>query len=343
MFDSGSFPSPWGERVSNEREAALQSVAARQFGVLTRGQLLSLGVGARTIDRWTSSGRLLRLHRGVYATASHPASWGRSVLAGVLACGPGAVASGRTAARLADLEGTWGDKVCVLVPGRRWPRPPGVDVRRTLDLPAIDIRRAAIPTTTIARTLIELAADVRPLDLEIALDDAIRRGLVDASDVLGRLDALGSTGRRGTAALRRMLDVRHHGPTADSGGEIALSRLLVDRGLPPPVARFRVHDRRSAFVAEVDLAYPDLRVALEFDGYRFHTGRLRWERDVQRENALLDLGWTVRRFSAADLRRPRRTAETVRTAMAQAAAAAQRSTIAPKPAIRGGQPRKGQS
>jgi predicted transcriptional regulator of viral defense system len=83
--------------------SALHRLASEQHGILTRSQLLHAGVGPDTIKRWVKTGRLIRVHRGVYALRHLPPSPHARTMAAVLACGPRAVLSHRSAARLYDL------------------------------------------------------------------------------------------------------------------------------------------------------------------------------------------------------------------------------------------------
>jgi very-short-patch-repair endonuclease len=70
-----------------------------------------------------------------------------------------------------------------------------------------------------------------------------------------------------------------------------------------PARQHEVRDRRGRLVARLDFAYPRARLGIEADGYRFHSGRRVWTRDIERHNALIELGWTVLRFTWEDLQR----------------------------------------
>ena len=82
---------------------ALQRLATDQHGILTRSQLLHAGVGPDTVKHWVKTGRLIRVHRGVYALGHLPPSPHARTMAAVLACGRGAVLSHRSAAKLYGL------------------------------------------------------------------------------------------------------------------------------------------------------------------------------------------------------------------------------------------------
>ena len=82
--------------------------------------------------------------------------------------------------------------------------------------------------------------------------------------------------------------------------ETRLKRLLRRHGFPAPVFQYVIHDGRR-FVARVDAAYPELRIALEYDSYEHHIGKLALVRDNDRRNQLTRLGWRTITFTAADM------------------------------------------
>jgi very-short-patch-repair endonuclease len=228
-----------------------------------------------------------------------PRSWRQDVLAACLAAGEGAAASHHAAGCLWCLPGFEPIAIEISVPRGRRPRPNGVRVHQ-VDLPSADVTLVeAIPVTTPARTLLDLAS-VAPADtVEEALDDALRRRLVTVARLRWRLDELGP--RRGVAIIRRFLNARSvPADGVQSVLETRLLRLIRRAGLPRPVAQHRVRDR-GRLIAIVDFAYPEKRLAIEVDGYRWHSGRARWQRDLARRNALTRLGWRVIHFTAHDL------------------------------------------
>ena len=109
----------------------------------------------------------------------------------------------------------------------------------------------------------------------------------------------------------------YRGEVTDSDFELLVLSSMVERGLAEPVLHFKVFDG-DRFVAEVDLAYPDLRIAIELDG-RVHLQEDVWERDQPRQNDLVLLGWTVLRFSwARFVKDPDRVIAEIRAAVAAA-------------------------
>jgi len=168
----------------------------------------------------------------------------------------------------------------------------------------LDVSRfdKAIPTTSVTRTLIDLAGTVTREALEEALDDALRRGLTDLGRLRGVLSRSGST-RRGARVLRQLIAARDgRREKTDSQLEDQLLRLLRSRGLLPPAIHLDVShgDER---ICEVDMAYPKERVAIEVHGYRFHSIRSACERDQRREKELVRAGWRVLKPTSSQLDR----------------------------------------
>lgn len=157
--------------------ARLAVVASRQHGVLTRKQALEAGCTDAVIGRLVRRGQLVAAHPGVYRMAGVPGGWHTNVMAACLAAGSGALASHLTAAALWQLDGfEQGPLVDVSVAAARRPRVDGVRLHRCRDLEhALAIRRAGIPVTGLARTVLDLAAC--PGDRQVALRalDAVRR------------------------------------------------------------------------------------------------------------------------------------------------------------------------
>jgi very-short-patch-repair endonuclease len=123
------------------------------------------------------------------------------------------------------------------------------------------------------------------------------------------------------ARLRRVIAANaHREEITDSDLELLVMALLVESGLPEPVLHHRIFTG-TRFVAEVDLAYPELRIAIELDG-RVHLQPDVWERDLPRQNDLVLLGWTVLRFTwNRYTSRPASVVAEVRSARAAARAA----------------------
>ncbi|GLK16441.1 endonuclease domain-containing protein [Herbiconiux flava] len=117
-------------------------------------------------------------------------------------------------------------------------------------------------------------------------------------------DALAAwPGRRGRPLLRRALELAD-GP-AESPQESRLRVLLVEAGFATPQLQHEVRDARGRFVARVDLAYPERRLAIEYEGDHHRVQAQQWRRDIGRTRELEHLGWRVLRVTASDLSAPR--------------------------------------
>jgi very-short-patch-repair endonuclease len=199
----------------------------------------------------------------------------------------------------------------IVVPGKHLRGPPGVTVRR--DLLATDERRRYrdLDVTTPIRTAYDLARRDSLTEAVVSLDALAGRFGFAPAEVL-ELSARypRARGRRQLAGV-----VQHAEPLSESAMESRLRMLLVLEGLPRPKAQHGVTDHSGRVVAYVDLSYPDRRIAIEYEGEE-HFDRERAKRDTRRGTRLVDLGWAVFRYLAADVySTPERTVREVREAL----------------------------
>jgi uncharacterized protein DUF559 len=262
-----------------------------------------MGATDRMIGRRIATGRWQSIYPHVFRVAGSPSSWRQSLVAACLAWGRGSVVSHRAAAALWELPGFLPGVLELTVPrNRRRNRPQGIVVHWASPISSADVTVLhGMPVTAPARTLIDIAS-VSPRDLvEEALDDALRRKLVSLPRCRWRLDELGRNGRPGIAAFRALLVARDSSSAvADSVLETRLLKIFRESDLPEPVLQHPVHDGRR-LVAIVDFAFPSAREAIEAEGYRWHSGRLRWEHDLARRNLLTALGWRVVHVTWSDI------------------------------------------
>src|SRR6266571_171511 len=283
-------------------EKNLGRIFASQHGLITRVQALSKGLSSHRIAHLLESERWERVHVGVYRLNGSPVTWHQHVLAACLAAAKGAVVSHRTAARV------WGMPlqaagIELTVPLHRCISIMGATVHRSVSIEASDRRVVGgIPVTGAARTTIDLAAVLEEDELEVILDDVLSRRLVTARDLDARLEALGTRGRKGAGRLGRLLATRQgRGRAPESAFETFLSQALRRGGLPAPVPQFRVRLPSGRF-ARVDFAYPQARLVVEADSYRYHSSFSAWSRDRVRHNELVALGWRVLPIKFSDIR-----------------------------------------
>lgn len=297
--------------------AGAAALAAEQYGVVSRRQLLDLGVSSTKVERWTAGRRLLPLHRGVYAVGHDRLTLNGRWLAAVLAVGPGGVLSHREAAALHELRPSSRSTVDVTVAARR--RVPGVQVHRVERLdPADRTVVAGIPTTTVARTLVDLADVVPPRALRKALEEAERSHRLDARAIEAVLAR--TRGRNGAGCRRIRAALAELAATGDTVTRSELEdrflSLLDAHGVPRPLTN------RWIAGMEGDAVWPAARVVAELDGWAFHGTRQAFERDRERTSELTAEGWTVVRFTHAQVvGRPAWAAARLRRVLAQAATA----------------------
>ncbi len=281
----------------SDLDRRIAAVAARQHQLVTTSDLRALHGAPHHSARRVTGHRWVRVDRGVFLLAGAPLTWEVRQHAAVLAAGEGAVASHLAAARLWGLPGFDRAGVEVTIPrGRRYRRR-GVRTHESTDLDRCRVVvRSGIPTTDADRMLLDLARYLGIRRLRRAVEDARRSGLVTWSSLIVGLTRHARRGRPGIQRLRAVIAAdAHRSEVTDTDVELLLLSLLREAGLPEPVLHFRVTDG-GRFVAEVDLAYPWLRIAIESDGDVHLLSDVR-ERDLPRQNDLVLCGWTVLRFS----------------------------------------------
>jgi hypothetical protein len=212
-------------------------------------------------------------------------------MAAVLAPGPGAVLSHRSAAALWGLRQSSRGKIDVTAPGRRGRIPEGIDAHRHGSLQPQDRTVVeGIPCTTVARTLLDLAGVVGIRELGSAITQAEVLRLFDLAAV--REVVRRSRGRRGVARLR--LAIAEHDPESELARSELERRFLAlcrTAGLPVPAVNAPVALPGGDVVA--DFLWRDARLIVEADSHRFHGTPSAFERDRRRDQQLKRAGWEV--------------------------------------------------
>jgi very-short-patch-repair endonuclease len=268
----------------------VQRIAARQYGLITRSQLLGAGLSAQAVKRRLRAGLLLRECPGVYRVGHRAPSTESRYLAAVLACGEGAVLSGTAAAHLFGLvkSGPPAPEVTAL----RTRRIRGVITRRVRRLDPRDLSTYRdIPITTAARTVIDLAA-VLPLDeLARACHEA------EVRHHLTRPQVEATLARRpnppGAAKLQAIFD-----------GDVSVTLSKLERAFLTQLKSARLplpQTNRRAGGRYVDCRWPGRRLTIELDGYRYHHTRHAWEQDRRREREARARGDEFRRYTYGDV------------------------------------------
>jgi very-short-patch-repair endonuclease len=263
-------------------------LARRSHGVVTRRQLLAAGVSRREIAHRLATGALLQEHRGVYRVGHRAPSVEARYLAAVLACGDGALLSGRAAAHIWGLLKGAAPAPEVLAPTER--RIAGVITHRARRPPDATTHRG-IPITTVPFTLVALAAQLSTDDLARACHEAgVRYDTTprQVDEVLLR--------RPNAPGTRRLRAVLHGDANVTlSKLERRFLELLQSEGLELP------RTNRPAGTRRVDCRGPHHRLTVELDGYRYHRSRHAWEQDRRREREAHARGDDFRRYTYGDV------------------------------------------
>jgi very-short-patch-repair endonuclease len=273
------------------------ALAARQRGVVTRRQLLARGVGARTIDRAISAGILHPIYRGVYGVlpvdALVPLAREQAT---VLAYSPDVFLSHDTAAALWGLRPVAADVVHITVVGRNaGPPRPGLVIHHSAELDRRDTRRhEGLPLTAPARTLLDLAPSLSQRQFEQLFDEALVTRRMRRSEVRAMLER--HPRRPGVARLAELAHEDRATAWTRADTEQRLLALLRKAHLPIP----EVNTQFGRF--ELDFFWREARLAVETDGYAFHSSRRQLERDHQRDLELQAAGVMIVRFSWRQVR-----------------------------------------
>jgi len=207
------------------------------------------------------------------------------------------------------------DIVEISVPLGRAPKPKRAIVHRSGDLAlAHTTVRRRIPVTNPLRTMVDLAAVLSPDEVEDALDTGLAfPSLFSVAAVEAMRSRLARPGRPGAGVLRKVLAERALGEAvSDSRLESKMETVLRKAGLPAAVFHHVIRTPGGLFLAEVDFAYPEVKVAIEVDGFSVHATPRRMSKDFVRQNGLVPYGWHVLRFTWRQVvRQPELVARTI--------------------------------
>jgi very-short-patch-repair endonuclease len=278
-------------------DSSLSAIARRQHGLVTRRQALTV-LSTNTLDRRVRARRLEPVRRGVSRYAGAPATWEQQLLAVCLSAGPRVFVSFRAAAALDAFDGFPRRGLEVTRFGGRSSVIDGVIVHESAVFDARHVRRVAgIPTTSVARMLCDLTAVVPEWTVERAVDEALRRKIVRLADLVAVAELLEGRGRLRCTVMRQILERRRPGyQPGDSNPERRIADLLVRAGLPAPTLQHQVQVGARSY--RIDLCYPELKIAIEYDGWDWHSGRRAFDDDRARANHLVVLGFAVLRFTS---------------------------------------------
>jgi very-short-patch-repair endonuclease len=289
--------------TKHSQTETISELAERQHGVVATAQLYSLGLSETQVAGRVAKGWLHRIHRGVYAVGHRKLTREGFWIAAVLACGENAVLSHQAAGELWELRQSRGTErrsqpidIAIRSGAARRTRP-GLIIHR---LQSLRVRETtihkAIPVTTPARTLLDLATALPRRQLERAIDEAVRLRRCSENDVLTILEA--HRGEAGSGALGKVLAQHRAGSTATrSELEERFLALCRTYSLPQPEVNVPLLD----YV--VDFYWPPASLIVEVDGHASHGTRRAFQADRDRDGHLAVSGYLVVRFTWFDVTR----------------------------------------
>jgi very-short-patch-repair endonuclease len=324
-------PTPWTLHVDGPKTQAGVEFSARQhrrdgeiarichdqLGLITLEQLEARGLTVQAIHERLLAGRLHRIHQRVYSLTPGVMTQRGKFMAAVLACGPGAVLSHRSAAYLWGLINDWGEPIDVTAPNRRGRSPAGVAAHRDGALQPIDKSMLhGVPCTSLARTLLDYAARAPDWELRRAVAQAEVLGVLDPGAMRSVLKR--GRRRRGVARLRLILDTIHPETRRTRGDlERLFLTMCVREALPQPEVNIWL-DVPGGAPLQADFLWREACLIVEADSRGYHDTASAFEYDRKRGQRFELGGWRVSRCTWAQVERePRRVAATIRAVLAQ--------------------------
>lgn len=284
------------------RDQCIAELAASQYCVFARFQLLALGIDDGFIRRRRRSGHWVTVAPGVYALAGHKDSYQRRLWVAYLAGGADAVVSHHAAAAGYELPGFPKAPLTITVPHPQHQRVAGATVHQSRYLPPHHWcmywgRR----TTTLPRLFVDLAPMVGKGRLDLAYEHALLNRNLTEARMSACFRELLSPGRKGMEKLATILDARGPGYVpAASELERLLFEVVAGAGLPDPVRQYPLPGRQEVKGC-VDAAFVEARLILEADGRRWHTRVADFARDKARDKQAARVGWQTLRFCHVEL------------------------------------------
>ena len=302
----------WADRIVNQ-------LAFSQRGAFAGWQLDQHRVASALRTRRLASGAWQRAAPGVYVLPSAPPSFEQQLWVAHLAVGPHSCVGFEAAAQLQSIPDVVRDRVTLIVPHSGYHRIAGVTVHQISDvLPEHLVLIDGLNVTSVARTIVDLAAKVSPERLRRIVEDSKFAGLTSYVEVGECLMSVARRGKPGVRKLKRVLVLLNGGKaTSNSHLERDLLAALRLGALPIPIAQFPVPGRQ--FVKGcVDYAYPDAKLVLEADGRPWHTRIQDIARDHERDGDAAEQGWLTLRLLYEHIKGdPEGTARRVRAVLEQ--------------------------
>ena len=261
--------------------AALTRAAAPQLGVFLASSAEALGITARQLADLRSAGVVERTYPRVYCFTAVAPSAEQRLRAALAWAGPTASAAARSGGALYGLSEVRAPQPEIVVPESLRARHPEIIVHHARHRPALMLRAIrGIPATGPEATLQALAHVLDPAALEVACEDARRRGLTSVPALHRYLERFGARGRPGTTRLRRLLTELDPRWPSRSKLEVLTRRLLVAEGLTDFVREHPLTDGGQRF--RYDFTFLRERVILETNGKRWHDDTTDYQRDQRK-------------------------------------------------------------
>jgi len=287
-----------------DADRELAKLAAAQHSIFTRADAAKAGLKHGRIDHRVAN-FWVAIYDGVYRMPGAPTTWQGELLAACRAASPPAGISHRSGGALYELPG--GRRDLIELTCKRWRRAKstGLVVHEQCRIDERDIVEVdGIPVMKPELVVLQLAGR-RPVPtyVEAVIQAARRKRLITYESTREMFDRHARRGVRGVQVMRALLDQwdPSQRPT-ESEMETLLLQTLRDGGWPDAVPQYEILDRNGAFVARVDFALPDLRIAIEYDSMQEHSDEFQNTRDARRRNRIVSAHWRVLSARHGDLK-----------------------------------------
>jgi hypothetical protein len=280
---------------SRDVETRMQRLGSRQKQLLRLDQAIGAGLSERAVERRAASGRLHRLHDGVFALHGPPFTPQQLYLAAHFACGPESLIGGFCSAALFSLVDEMPRVPEIISPKGAGRARSGINVRRVVVDPRDRVIRHGIPCTRPARTIVDCAHRAGAAGTEALIMAADSKRLLDRR----RLEELAEEGGRpGIAHVRAI--VTDDPEELRTQNELRMRRICRAAGVPAPLCNQPIEAGGRTFIP--DFCWPEARLIVEADSWRWHGGRQASESDRDRDQILIIAGWRVVRFTRDQIR-----------------------------------------
>lgn len=285
------------------RSEAWNRWMAKHHGVVTVREAERLGMTYRQLKYMADKGDLIRIVRGAYRSALHPQSE-LQVMTAICLLHPSAAIGFTTAGRLLGFRGMTDPRVHVVVPAEHQITLRGIEVHRTRRLELVDVtgrRPDGIRLTSPPRTLVDSASILGVAATESAIEQALADRRVTLHRLISTAIRLHHAQRPGSTTFLHVIESRPRWrKAARSELERHVRATIEAAGLPRPEVNMRYQLAHGEWI-EIDLAYPDWKVAVEVDHPFWHDGAAEAAKDKRRDRKLSIEGWVTIRFPEQEI------------------------------------------